>query len=172
MIRIYLNITKMSENKKYLFKKTLFVVSLILIANIGAFFLKIKPSRGFTGMSIKEVVFESSGIALTSKIFLAFQWGILLLLLLFLFFRDKRFKIKENELKGLSLKNIQVKNGTDLDNLHALLKNKKTLRISTISEFFKVDEDTVLEWGKILESGNLATIEYPTFDETTLKIVE
>lgn len=61
---------------------------------------------------------------------------------------------------------------TDLDNLYEILKNKKTLSFPMISKAFKVSEDVVFEWGKILEEGNLAKITYPRMSDPQIIITE
>ena len=53
---------------------------------------------------------------------------------------------------------------TDLDTLYNILKDKKQLRTSSIAKLFKVNKETALNWCKILESGNLAVLDYSSGD--------
>jgi len=53
-----------------------------------------------------------------------------------------------------------------------IIKDKKVLKISTISKAFDIDKEKAMEWIKILESGDLCIIEYPTFGEPFIKIKE
>jgi hypothetical protein len=63
------------------------------------------------------------------------------------------------------------KSETDLDGLYSLLKEKKKLKLSAIAKIFKVSEETATDWAKILESGNLAAINYPRIGEAELVLV-
>jgi hypothetical protein len=43
------------------------------------------------------------------------------------------------------------------------------LKISVIAKAFGISKDQALEWGKILENQNLASVEYPAFSEPEIK---
>ncbi len=64
------------------------------------------------------------------------------------------------------------KTKTDLDYLYETLKEKKSLKISTIAEAFKIDKDLAEQWCKTLEEGNLATMNYPRMGEPELVLIE
>ena len=61
---------------------------------------------------------------------------------------------------------------TDLDLLYKLLKEKKVLRLAVISGVFGVGRSTALEWARILEAGDLATIRYPTVGDPKILLNE
>ncbi len=172
----------MTKGESKLFLKVFIVVILIFFINIAVFFIKFGDvddgseainQSGFTGLSIgKDVTDLYVSLPLVSKIFLMVQWGFLLLLLIYVGFRDKEVTKNQNELAGLDLNQIRKKSETDLDALYTLLKQKQQLRIATVSKAFDIKEDLAMEWGKILESGKLAYIDYPKFGGPLIKIKE
>jgi hypothetical protein len=97
--------------------------------------------------------------------------AVLFFFLVFLFFSSLKENKKHREV--LVLKDLHAgKTTTDLDNLYEILKQKKHLSVPMISKAFKVSEDIVLEWGKILEEGNLAKITYPRMSDPELVFQE
>ena len=93
-------------------------------------------------------------------------------LLLYAAFRDKGVSEDKKELKSINLDQVSRSSETDLDVLYKLLKEKGKLRISTIAKAFKVDKDLAMEWGKTLEEGKLAIIDYPRFSGPVIKLVK
>src|SRR3989344_179326 len=82
----------------------------------------------------------------------------------------KRLKLRK---KVLDLRNFHSsRTTTDLDALYEVLKEKKKLSLSTIANTFNISTALVYEWGKILENGGLAKIEYPRFKEPILTLME
>ena len=61
---------------------------------------------------------------------------------------------------------------TDLDYLYDTLKEKKHLKITTISKAFGIDKELAMNWCKTLEEGNLATINYPRMGEPEVELNE
>ena len=153
----------MAKEEQLVFFRTLTVILVILILNIVIFSLKYGNfNRGLTGFSIKTTVYEMySTMPRTSKIFLLSQWGLLLLLLIYVAIKDKAILGRQKEVKGLDLKKFREKAKTDLDALYALLKDKKKIRVAIIAKAFDIDKSLAMDWCKILESGKLATIDYP-----------
>jgi len=170
----------MTKGESKLFSRIFIVVVLVFFINIGAFFIKFGDiddgseeinQPGFTGLSIgKDAANLYLSLPLVSKIFLMVQWGLLILLLIYVGIRDKEVTKNKNELAGFDLNQIRKKSETDLDTLYALLKQKQQLRVATVSKAFDIKEDLAMEWGKILESGKLAYIDYPKFGGPLIKI--
>ena len=170
----------MIKGERKLFLRVFAVVVLIFFINIAVFFIKFGDiddgseavnQSGFTGLSVgKDVADLYISLPFVSKIFLMVQWGLLLLLLIYVGFRDKEVSKNQNELAGLDLNKIRKKSETDLDALYALLKQKQQLRVATVSKAFDIKEDLAMEWGKILESGRLAYIDYPKFGGPLIRI--
>lgn len=103
--------------------------------------------------------------------FLAIFWGVVVFLFfLFVLFIAKR--IRRGKIEKINLLSFKDKNKTDLDILYDLLKKRKRLKISTICKTFKIDKEVVHQWGKILESGDLANIDYPGIGEPAIVIQE
>lgn len=170
----------MTKGESKLFSRIFIVVVLVFFINIGAFFIKFGDidngseeinQTGLTGLSIgKDAADLYLSLPLVSKIFLMVQWGLLILLLVYVGFRDKEVTKNQNELAGFDLNQIRKKSETDLDALYTILKQKQQLRIATVSKAFDIKEDLAMEWGKILESGKLAYIDYPKFGGPLIKI--
>jgi len=162
---------EVTKEKKPLFLEILLAVFVILIVNIGVLFYKI-GSSGLTGLSITENVSKTyQEISPFSKLLLLAQWIVLILILVFSFMRDKKIKNKKDELQNLDIKKMSENSKTDLDTLYNILKNKKQLKASSIAKLFKIGEETALEWCKILESGNLAVLDYSS-GEPVIKIID
>jgi hypothetical protein len=132
--------------------------------------LKNKSLTGFSVSTIKETVSKALNMPLISKIFLIIQWSLILIVLFYVFLKDKTISTAKEESntdhKG------QRRYKTDLDTLYDTLKKNKELKISTIARLFKISIDVATEWSKILEAGELATIEYPGFGEPKIVIKE
>lgn len=155
----------MSEHKP-LFFKTFLLVLVILLANIGFLLYQyggLNPSlSGFSVTNLEDSVLQTyTSIPKSSTIFLIVEWSFFILLLIGIFVRDKI--VLSKDIKRLNLSSKRKRYRTDLDVLYELLKEKKTIKISTIARAFKIDKDKAMEWAKILESGDLVTIEYPGF---------
>lgn len=83
-------------------------------------------------------------------------------------------KKKKEKLKKLFLKvkKNKKKSETDLDTLYNFLKENKKINIKNLSELFNISPENALEWGKILETHELVTIEYPAFKQPEIKLKE
>jgi hypothetical protein len=165
----------MIKEEKPIFFKVLLVVVIILIINIVVFTVKINYNASLTGLSISEKISTSySNISSSSKIFLLIQWVILLTLLLGTYLKEKKMKKKpqQDDLSGIDVKKIADQDGTDLDTLYKILKEKKKLSLSSIIRLFKVKKEVAMNWCKTLESGNLATINYVSTKDPVIKIIE
>jgi hypothetical protein len=156
----------MTKEEKPVFFKAIAIVGVILIANVGILLYKYGNFNNFTGFSIYDNFSKIYlNIGWNTKMFLIAQWTVLFLALLIILVRDIKLGGRTEEIK------IENK-GTDLDALYNTLKEKKQLKISSIAKVFKVDKEIALEWGKTLEAGNLASVEYPGIGGPVLKIKE
>lgn len=161
----------MGEEKNKFSKIAFLAVSSILVSTIAIFQKSLNPPKGITGNSIgSEIGGFYSQISPLSKIFFILQCTILVALLVFLAYRRKKLESMEDEIKDISQWKKPQK-GTDLDVLYDLLKDKKEIGISKIAELFNIKKEVAIEWAKILEAGNLATLNYPGFGDPQLKIL-
>ena len=160
-------------------KKERFLFPRILLVALVAFFLNIinlsyklkKQGPNLTGFSVVSKVGEIySSLPTTSKLVLFLQVGIFIIILLYAAFKDRGILQDNEEIDEIDLKETIKQPGTDLDTLYKLLKEKNKLRISTIRKIFKIDKDLAMEWGKTLEEGGLAVIDYPRFSGPILKL--
>ena len=59
---------------------------------------------------------------------------------------------------------------TSLDALYDLLQEKKIMRVEDIAAHFNVSKELVIDWGRVLEAGELATISNPRIGKPVIKI--
>ncbi len=107
-----------------------------------------------------------------SKIILGVEWGLAVILMIFIFMRNKKEIKKEISNIKSPQKYKKTEKSTDLDLLYNILKEKKHLRLSTIARIFNISKKIALEWAKTLESGNLVKIEYPRMSEAEVILNE
>lgn len=65
---------------------------------------------------------------------------------------------------------MEGKASTSLDALYNLLLERKIMRVEDIASHFNVSKELVMEWGKILEAGELATITNPRIGKPVIKL--
>ncbi len=167
----------MKKGEKLLFHRMFLIVIMIFFINSAWFLYKYggMESSGLSGLSVKTVerTFVNLGnMPKISQIFLMVQWGLIFIVLFYTVAKDRMTLNKRKEVSSVNLKKKSMKNKTDLDALYEILKKNKKLRISSIAKAFNVNDDTASEWCKILESGNLAEIDYPGFGAPVVKIKE
>ena len=160
----------MAKEAKPIFLKVILIAAVILLTNLAfLFYFYGGLSGGMTGFSImgsfSKVYIE---MPQSSKIFIILEWSVLILILIGAFIRD--ISVKRKDISGINLEDMGGKTGTDLDKLYSILQDKNQLRISTIARAFRVNKETAMEWCKILESGNLASIDYPGVGEPVVKL--
>ncbi|MDO8508745.1 MAG: hypothetical protein Q7S27_03620 [Nanoarchaeota archaeon] len=122
-------------------------------------------------ISIDEVKPQYKEVSQTSLYILGAEWSLLIFLSISAFIKHKS-NLKENMKTLPLLSKYKAKTKTDLDILYEILKEKKHLRISTISKIFNISQEIALSWAKTLESGSLAAIHYPRVGEPELTIIE
>ena len=103
---------------------------------------------------------------------LLLQVPLILFMLGFAYVKNRRIWQRKVEEYGVNLKEISRHSKTDLDALYTILKNKKEISVRSISNLFKIPEDLAMEWSRILEAGDLATIEYPGFGSPKVMYIE
>jgi len=158
-----------SKRGNFLFIKLFLVFMIIVLINLGFLIYKNPKIISFktTGFSIRENLSEVYySLSSNMKLFLLAQWIILMFVIIYIIFQIKKSK-----------KNIQIKinktpekNKTDLDLLYEIIQEKKEIPFSLIPNAFNVSKEIAMEWCKILESGELISIEYNPFGEPIIKI--
>lgn len=105
-----------------------------------------------------------------SKIVISGEWLVLLTLITGSIILER----KKGILEPAIVKPIKPagKSETDLDALYTLLKEQKKIKFSVISKAFNVPKEVVADWANILESGNLASVNYPRMSEPELTLNE
>jgi len=157
-------------------KRGLTIITIFVLALISAdlYFFKKNENSYFTlsGMAIKEVPEIFFGLEINFIMLALIVSVIFIILIIFLLYkkvlRNKENKITKNDYQIIKYK--KTKAGTDFDILYNLLKDKKSMRIGTVSHIFNISKEKSLEWARILENHNLVMIEYPTFSDPIIKI--
>ena len=123
--------------------------------------------KGISGLAVskfplgEELRENYQSTSLISKLTIAAEWSLVVVIILYIFIKNKAEMKKEVSEIKTPQKYRKTEKSTELDLFYNILKEKKHLRLSTVAKIFKVSKDIALEWAKTLEYGNLATIEYP-----------
>jgi len=145
----------------------IFLIGLFILNLL--FFLRKKDNvyNSITGMFVKDI---SLGMNMSLIAFIV-QWVILLLVVILAYAKFLKHRREEDQkIANFTIPQLKSKAETNLDLLYNLLKEKKVLNIRSVSKLFKVSKEKALEWAKILEDYDLATIEYPTFSDAEIRI--
>lgn len=78
--------------------------------------------------------------------------------------------VDKGEIGKIDIKKMRSRSKTDIDILYELIKEKKDIKVSTISKIFEIEKELAMDWAKILESSELVTIEYPGFGGPIIKL--
>lgn len=153
-------------------KRGLIAIVIFVIAPLALALIKMPNLPSKISSEAISSIFTPSEINVSYVIFII-QWLVLLLIIVIAFMKFLKH-MKREKIDPPSSKIIQKKtrSETNLDILYNLLKTKKSLKLKTISKFFKITKEKALEWAKILENHELATIEYPAFTDPEVKINE
>lgn len=164
----------MAKGGKPYFFIALIVVVIALIVNAGYLIHNSGGlPNGITGFSVNENILNSyESLPSLGKIFIITEISFLFLILLIILVRDITINRYRKQIIEFHIKKNTDPSKTDIDVLYDALKDKKELGISTISKAFDIDKDTAIEWAQILESGDLAVVEYPGFSEPLVKLNE
>ncbi len=164
----------MIKGEKTISSRVVIIVVFILLINVFGLLFNygnLRFNKTLTGNSIVNTLSKTYGtMPFLSKIFFIVQWSALFLVIFIALFRDKGIINRKKEIAGVDLSKMSKNSKTDLDTLYNIIQNKKEIRVSTISKLFKVNKDVAMEWCRILESGNLAVIDYPGFGEPVVKL--
>jgi hypothetical protein len=148
-------------------------VIIILVIALGHTFIHYSvftpdgANAGISGFSINEVEPEQSGTFSFSLLVLGFEWGALVLVVVFtmksgpkpIVARDFKLKMDKARMRKLA------KGGTEIDMLYELLKYNHALKFEVVERLFEVDKEKVVEWGHTLEQAGLAKLNYPNIGE-------
>lgn len=150
-------------------------VILFLIVLFGLnllFFLGKKDNMysSVTGMFTKEEFLSGVNVGLIAFVM---QWVILLLVVILAYTKFLKHRREENQkIENFSIPSKNSTAETDMDTFYNLLKEKKSLSVGTIAKLFNIPKEKAIEWAKILENHDLATIEYPAFSDAEVNIKE
>lgn len=161
----------------------LFLIILLATALTHTFLqLTVIPTQGagISGLAVNKLSGEGLRLSYdemspTSKAIIVGEWILMFLIVITMIVKrlNKKMNVKK-DIEGINLeeKYKKSKNQTDIDILYEVLKDRKNLRLSSVSELFKINEDLAIEWGRVLEAGDLATIKYPRIGEARIVLKE
>ena len=158
------------ENKKRDFLIMIIAAVILAFVNIAVYYNDLKLSA--SGMAISDSLGIVAKPGFSQAAFII-QWVLILNIIIFALVKYAKSN-KEEDL-SINYDSIKIKLGksdTDIDLLYSVLKNEKKLKLAAISKIFNISKDKALEWGKILENYNLASLNYPAFSEPILEILE
>jgi hypothetical protein len=161
----------MAKKDRFFLDKIIFLVCisalmiLIYLFNLNNLFI-----NKIIGLQIDESVKSYGQIPNTYFIFLILIWIGLLIFIIVIFIKDK---IAINmELVNISQYGKKEKISTNIDIMYEVLSEKGKLKVSTLSKAFNVKKEKIIEWARILETGNLAVIEYPLIGEPHVRAIK
>ena len=99
------------------------------------------------------------GVSL-SQLFVVMEW-VSVFILFFVFFSVSRVTLKKETEELARAKAATKMDGTVIDVLYNILRDKHRLNFEAIKSVFNVDMKIVERWAETLKSGNLAEVEYP-----------
>ena len=156
------------------------VIAIVLLQTAFYFFIS-KPSsiennsQTITGKVSFEIDENLIQLSPAEKTFLGIEWGVVVIIVLVILIRG-RIKMHQTDKKDHMVEKMNIrrlkkaKQETDLDLLYRILKANKELKLKTIAKLFSINKETALNWCKILEEGDLAILDYPTFGDPKLVI--
>ncbi len=154
------------------------VVSLLTIAVIAHTFYSFYSQNNFnlsgiSGKAISEDINDESPImSFKHRIVLAGEWLLIISILIVSLIKAKmEMHPVENEI-FTKLKNSKGIARTDLDLMYELTKEKKSIKINTLANYFKVEDKTIIEWARILEEASLVSLNYPAVGEPHIVLNE
>ncbi len=161
------------------------IISFLLLISIAHTFFQVAvfgtgisgiASEGISGFSIgkyeigEELQTNYKAISPFSKIILILEWAIIILLIVLKILQTRVIPIKQDESIHINLR--REENETEIDLLYKALQQYKSLKFSTIANAFKIPIELVKEWAEILETANMAKVNYPMFKEPELLSIE
>ena len=161
------------EEEKYKVKKGKLILSIIFLVFLLNLFIFIKSQR--EGKSLISGMFLDNlqipfDLNLSIVAFVA-QWVVLILIVLIAYSRFlKHRKEEESKQVGITMPQNLSKSETEIDVLYRILQEKKSLSVGTIAKTFGITKEKAIEWAKILEDNDLATVEYPAFNDPQVEI--
>ena len=160
------------EKKKRPLKIIVSMILVIAIIHSASHFIFF--GTGLAGFAITENNNNAiRSISPMSIIAITLEWSFLIIFAIVMLAKNRTERKKEIESLNLDMhKYKKTGKTTELDILYNVLKDKKHLRLSTISKIFNVKREIALDWIKSLESQNLVEIEYPRIGELEIKIIE
>ncbi len=132
---------------------------------------------GISGLSIgkisvdRDIKPQYKSLSTTSLVILASEWAFLIILFISAIIKHKK-EVHEDMKDNIKIQKYKEKTKTDLDILYDVLKEKKHLKLSTITKIFNVSKEVALNWAKTLEAANLAALHYPRVGEPELALNE
>ncbi len=133
-------------------------------------------SGGVSGFSVgdlnlaEDVEVQAQALSPISRLVIVAEWMALIGLVVFSMMRTRIHTTPALPVKEIHIELSKGPGRTDLDVLYDLLHQEKSVALSQIQKSFGVSKETVENWCKTLESGNLAEVYYPRLGEPELRL--
>ena len=126
---------------------------------------------GISGLAIaKDLKYSHPNSSGLSFSIIGIEWLVLVTMIIF-FVVNQKISLKTQEVSYRIKRNYnKYSTKTDLDLFYELLINYNQLNISTAAKLFNVEKENIIEWGNILESKNLAYVDYPSIGEARVML--
>ena len=157
-------------------KKRLIVVIIfiVILSTLNIYLYLNKGGVSYSALSGNVISAQeiSRQLDFSTAIFVL-QWFVVVVIVVVAYVKHLKHKKEEKiKINYDQIKTKKNKSGTDLDILYEILKSKKKLKIGVIAITFNITKEKAHEWAKILENHELATIEYPAFNDPEVRINE
>ena len=137
-----------------------------------------KNSESFQGGLAGNVITEDAdkvadtNLKIKDKVILIGEWLLVISLMVISVLKEK-MEIKVTDEILITPKKTRLGiSKTDIDSMYELIKEKKAIKVKALAKYFNVSNETILEWGRVLEEANLIKVHYPAFGDAILLINE
>ena len=167
---------KKRANTKWLKLVAEIITLLVLTHTFYIFYSSNKQELqvGISGSTVTEETSEAStNLATNKRLILGGEWLLVISILIVTLIKAKmELQTVVDEVIITPQKTRPSISRTDIDSMYDIVKEKKRLKVRTLAKYFKVDDNTILEWARVLEEENLITVHSPTIGDPQIILNE
>lgn len=161
----------MAKKREPILFKIFLWISLFLLIE-AAVLLYFSNPGSITGHSVEGVSNLYSKFYPSSKNFLVVQWSIIAVIIIFVYLKNSKIHKRNKTVTNIDVNKAINDSKTSLDALYLILQKEKSLDLKTVADLFEIKIDLAMEWARVLESGDLVTIDYPGIGSPVINVVE
>lgn len=160
-----------------LIKLVAMIITLVVLVHTYYTFYS-KNEQGFnSGLSGNVVTEDADKVAdvylkTKDKFILVSEWLLVISLMVISVMKSKLEIKVTDEITITSKKTRLGISKTDIDSMYEIILEKKAIKVGALAKYFKVDNLTILEWGRVLEEAKLIKVHYPAMGDPVLLINE